>query len=92
MRPMSVQLDQAADRERVGELLGASDLIKECQEMLRGERQEFTGMEEYLRQRLEYWQERYDALDRRHRERRHAERRSAARAVVGRRTEERRAG
>lgn len=93
MPSMTVELERKAETERVSELLGARDLIQECQEMLRGERQEFTGMEEYLRQRLEYWQERYDALDRRHAERRHAERRKPHRAVAGRRaTVERRAG
>ena len=54
MRTMTVRLDRDAERERVSELLGARDLIRECEEMLRGERQEFTGMDEYLRQRLEY--------------------------------------
>lgn len=61
MPAMGVHLDG----EPASRLLGAHDLIRECQEMLRGERQAFTGMDEYLRQRLEYWQGHYNTLDRR---------------------------
>ena len=76
-----------ADRQRVAELLGARDLIRECEEMLRGEREEFTEMREYLRQRLEYWQSRFHELDMRHGDRRLTERRAAAgRAMAGRRS------
>ncbi len=81
------------DSQRVSELLGARDLIAECEEMLRGEREHLTGMEDYLRQRLEYWQAKYRLLDRRRGERRLGERRSPERAGAGRRLgEDRRAG
>ena len=73
------------EHDRVSELLGARDLIRECQEMLRGERQQFTGMDEYVKQRLEFWQARFAALDRRTAERRAAERRHPKRATAGRR-------
>ena len=82
---MSVELEWETESERVTELLGARDLIRECEEMLRGERQEFTGMDEYLQQRLAFWQGRYSELDLRRAERRHGERRIKGRAVAGRR-------
>jgi hypothetical protein len=75
------------ERRRVAELLGARDLIKECEEMLRGERKEFTDMQEYIEKRLAYWQGRFNELDqRRGADRRLGERRrQAERAVAGRR-------
>ena len=73
-------------RERVVALLGARDLISECEEMLRGERREFTAMDEYLRLRLRYWRGRYNALDKRGSDRRAGERRHISRATLGRRT------
>ncbi|MHB8618347.1 MAG: hypothetical protein ACYDAG_02045 [Chloroflexota bacterium] len=57
---------QLRERQRVVELLGARDLILECEEMLLGARERFTPMDEYLRQRLDYWQARFNALDLRH--------------------------
>ena len=80
-------MDLEAERRRVAELLGARDLIKECEEMLRGEREEFTEMQEYIQQRLAYWQGRFDELDlRRGADRRLGERRrQPERAVAGRR-------
>jgi len=74
------------ERDRISELLGARDLIRECEEMLRGERQQFTGMDEYVKQRLEFWQARFAALDQRTAERRAGERRHPKRATAGRRS------
>ena len=67
-----------AERRRVAELLGARDLISECEEMLRGEREEFTHMQDYVKQRLAYWQGRFDELD----QRRGADRRLGERRLV----------
>jgi hypothetical protein len=39
-------------------LQGARDLIKECQEMLRGQRRAFTPLEVYTRERFEFWRNR----------------------------------
>ncbi|MBV8086719.1 MAG: hypothetical protein JO247_18090 [Chloroflexi bacterium] len=80
-------MDLDDDRRRVAELLGARDLIKECEEMLRGERAEFTEMQEYIQRRLAYWQGRFDNLDlRRGADRRLGERRrEPERVVAGRR-------
>ena len=36
-------------------LLGARDLIRECRELLRGERAHLTPHDEYVRARLAYW-------------------------------------
>ena len=36
-------------------LLGARDLIRECRELLRGERTHLTPRDEYVRARLAYW-------------------------------------
>jgi hypothetical protein len=58
-------VNSEADRWRVAELLGARDLIKECEEMLRGDREEFTDLQDYIKQRLAYWQGRFNELDRR---------------------------
>ena len=82
MPSMAVDLE----RERVVALLGARDLIYECEEMLRGERREFTAMDEYLRLRLRYWRGRYSSLDKRQGDRRAGERRHADRATAGRRS------
>lgn len=46
------------DREATTQLLGARDLIRECQELLRGERTQLTRREDYVRQRLAYWRSR----------------------------------
>ena len=46
------------DPEPTTQLLGARDLIRECQEMLRGERTQLTRREDYIRERLAYWQTR----------------------------------
>jgi len=48
------------DREATTQLLGARDLIRECREMLRGERTQLTRREDYIRQRLAYWQTRVE--------------------------------
>jgi hypothetical protein len=74
------------ESERVRDLLGAHDLIRECEEMLRGEREELTSMEDYLRQRLAFWQGRFASLDRRRADRRRGERRHPDRAMFGRRS------
>jgi hypothetical protein len=82
---MAVELD---DSERVRQLLGARDLIRECEEMLRGERRQLTAMDEYLRLRLRYWRARYQALDLRRGERRSGlDRRASGRATPGRRSD-----
>jgi hypothetical protein len=48
----------ALDREPATRLLGTRELIRECQELLRGERARLTSHEDYVRQRLAYWRSR----------------------------------
>lgn len=55
--PTLVGMEPNADREPEAPL-GARDLIRECQEMLRGERIAFTRREDYVRRRLAYWRAR----------------------------------
>ena len=46
------------DRDPEALLHGARDLIRECQELLRGERHHLTPREDYVRGRLAYWRAR----------------------------------
>ncbi|MFI5266528.1 MAG: hypothetical protein ACHQ7M_04035 [Chloroflexota bacterium] len=46
------------DREATAQLCGARDLIRECQELLHGERTQLTRREDYVRERLAYWRSR----------------------------------
>jgi hypothetical protein len=53
--PTLVPVESYLDRE---DLRGASDLLRECRELLRGERTQLTPREVYVRARLAYWRAR----------------------------------
>jgi hypothetical protein len=51
------------DREPEIPLMGARDLVRECQELLRGERAQLTPRQDYIRQRLAYWRGRLETTE-----------------------------
>ena len=54
----SVPTLSAVEHEDGEGLLGARDLIRECRELLRGERAHLMPRPEYVRARLAYWRAR----------------------------------